>query len=175
LIRSGRTRIRTSGPFISGTGLSIGREAYEAAIKLKPEDAGLHRNLGDAMAAGHDAAGARSAYLRSLDLATTQLKVNAKDAESLSLVALVEAKLGRPADARVHIASALALATDGNSTVSYRDAAIRALAGEPEQALEALTKAMDLGYSAAMAAHDPDLQILRDRPQFAELVRKKNQ
>ena len=149
------------------------RQAYEKAIALK-SDAGMHRNLGDALQGLHDTAGARMEYLRALDLVKDQLKVNPKDAASLSLAALVEVKLGRQADARTHIDAALILApTDGE--VLYRNAAIAALSGDKTRAFAALKDAIGRGYSVVVAAHDLDLQAVRGLPEFAALVQPKNQ
>ena len=144
------------------------RQAYEQSLKLRP-DAGIHRNLGDTLAELHDAAGAQMQYLAALDLAAAQLKVNPKDSASLSLSALVEAKLGRSSDARAHIGAALAI-TPLDKDVRYRDATIAALFGERDRALAALKGAIAVGYSALLAVRDLDLQSLRGLPEFAALV-----
>jgi serine/threonine-protein kinase len=148
------------------------RRAYEHAITLKP-GAEFHRNLADALAGLRDMAGANVEYRRALDLATAQLNVNPKDAASLSLAALVEAKLGQPVEARKRIAAALALSPK-DADVRYRDAAIAALLGERERALAALQEAIAQGYSPVLAARDLDLQTLRGLPQFAALVQAKS-
>jgi eukaryotic-like serine/threonine-protein kinase len=147
------------------------RTAYEQAVRTKP-DPRYHRNLGDALQALHDTAGARAQYRLALQLATNQLKVNPKDTDTMSLAAVVEAKLGRRADALAHVAAALDLAPT-SADVRYRDATIAALLGEPDRALAALKQAIAEGYSRVVAAHDLDLQGLRGRPEFDALVNGK--
>ena len=145
------------------------RAAYARAIALRAGDASLHRNLGDALAALGDAAGARKAYLQALDFATEQLTVNPKDPAHLSLVALVEAKLGRTADARLHVDQAVALAPKGKD-VFHRSAAVAALAGDRARALADLTTAVQLGYSPEQARRDLDLRPLHALPEYQSLV-----
>lgn len=144
-------------------------KAYDRAIALKAGDASLHRNRGDALAELHDAAGARKAYLQALDLATHQLTVNPKDDATLSLAALIEAKLGRKADARAHVDRALALAPKAKD-VYYRSAAVAALAGERDLALSALKEAVTLGYSPEQADRDLDLRALRGLPEYKTIL-----
>lgn len=145
------------------------RAAYTRAIALRAGDASLHRNLGDALAALGDAAGARKAYLQALEFATEQLTVNPKDPAHLSLVALVEAKLGRNAEARLHVDQALALAPRGND-VFHRSAAVAALAGDRARALADLTTAVELGFSPEQARRDLDLRPLHALPEYLSLV-----
>ena len=145
------------------------RAAYARAIALRAGDASLHRNLGDALAALGDAAGARKAYLQALEFATEQLTVNPKDPAHLSLVALVEAKLGRTADARLHVDQAVALAPKGKD-VFHRSAAVAALAGDRARALADLTTAVQLGYSPEQARRDLDLRPLHALPEYQSLV-----
>lgn len=178
-------RIAPDAPNIANTFSNLGtvdywkgdyeaaRKAYEDALKRKP-DPRYHWNLGDALSALHDTAGARTEYRRALQLANDQLKVNSKDPAAMSLAALMEAKLGRPADARADIARALTLAP-ADADVRYRDAAIAALLGEADRAIEALKQAIADGYSPVVAAHDFELRSLHGRSDFEELVNAKKQ
>jgi len=145
------------------------RKAYVRAIALRAGDPSLHRNLGDALAELRDAPGARNAYAQALELATRQLTVNPKDEATLSLMALIEAKLGRKADARAHVDQALALAPKGKD-VYYRTAVVAALGNDPDAAIAALTTAVSLGYSAEQAARDLDLRSLRSHPEYKALM-----
>lgn len=145
------------------------RAAYTRAIALRASDASLHRNLGDALAALGDAGGARKAYQLALDFAAEQLAVNPKDPAHLSLVALVEGKLGRHADARLHVDQALALAPRSKD-VFHRSAAVAALAGDRTRALADLTTAVQLGYSPEQARRDLDLKPLHALTAYQSLV-----
>ena len=48
----------------------------------------------------------------------------------------------------------------------YNVAVVRALANQPEEALEVLKEAFQKGYSPAEARNDPELKILEGRPEF---------
>ena len=57
--------------------------------------------------------------------------------------------------------------------VHYNLACSYALLGEKEKALEVLDKAVGLGYSdAVQMKKDPDLQSLREEPEFLQLLRR---
>ena len=55
--------------------------------------------------------------------------------------------------------------------VRYRAALVHALAGRTDQALAALGRALELGYSRADAANDDEFQALRKDARFPALVR----
>ncbi|TAK12159.1 MAG: tetratricopeptide repeat protein [Acidobacteria bacterium] len=145
------------------------RKAYLKAIALSPADASLARNLGDALGGLGDTAGAAEAYRHALDLAMNQWRVNPNDAAVLGLVGVLEAKLGRKAEARTHIDQALALAPN-DSEVYYRSAVIAALAREADRAVADLRKAIAAGYSVKLVKRDLDLRGLHDRPDYLAVV-----
>ncbi len=63
-----------------------------------------------------------------------------------------------------------------NETVHYNLACSLCLCERPEEALSALETAVMLGYDdAAHLLADDDLQSLRDKPRFQELVRRLQQ
>lgn len=43
-------------------------------------------------------------------------------------------------------------------------------AGEPDQALDALARAVELGYASPFLFIDPDLTSLREEPRFREIT-----
>jgi tetratricopeptide (TPR) repeat protein/tRNA A-37 threonylcarbamoyl transferase component Bud32 len=145
------------------------RRAYEQAIALRPDSMDIRRNLGDALSRLGESAAAEAEYRIALEGAANALKVNPRDGRSLGLLGLLEAKLGRPAEARARVTEALAAApNDGD--IHYRSAVVAALAGDREMALAALTRALALGYSPALARRDPDLLSLGEAPGFAALL-----
>jgi tetratricopeptide (TPR) repeat protein len=145
------------------------RRAYEQAIALRPDDMSLHRNLGDALFRLGERTAAEAEYGLALDAIADALEVNPRDAGSLGLQGLLEAKLGRPDEARAHVAQALAIApSDGD--IHYRSAVVAALAGDRPKALADLAQALARGYSPALARLDPDLQSLSTAPEFAALL-----
>lgn len=141
-------------------------EAYRQAIALQPKEATTRRNLGDALWMAGDRSEARAEYEAAIDLAEQALKVNPSQARTRALVALCEAKLGRFDRARSSLNEALRLAPDDQEVV-YKQAAIEALAGRRALALQALERALQLGYSRSLATNDRDLDTLGPLPAIA--------
>jgi Flp pilus assembly protein TadD len=112
---------------------------------------------------------ARGCFTRAADLARTILAVNPSDSQTISLLAVVEAKLGRPAEAERHALEAATLAPS-SALVLYRQAVVGALTGRDSDALEALSRALKLGYSISEARQDDDLASLRHRADFRSLL-----
>jgi Flp pilus assembly protein TadD len=137
--------------------------AYEKAIAMRPKDATYHNNLGDARTALRRRTEAASAYGTALELLEQQLATNPRDAQALSQRSLVEAKLGRMADARRHAADALAMLPD-NKEVLYHSCAVATLDGRLDEAAQLLERALEHGYSVTFASRDPNLASLRQLP-----------
>ena len=55
---------------------------------------------------------------------------------------------------------------------NYRAAVTHALLGNPARALALLERALDLGASVSEAAQDDDLAVLRDLPEYRELLER---
>jgi len=142
-------------------------QAYEKAIALDRTEATYHRNLGDARLALGRRSEAAQAYENALELVEQQLATNPRDPEVLSLRPLLEAKLGRMADATQHAASAYALLPD-NKEVNYHLCVVAALDGRLDDAAALLGRALERGYSVRTATLDPDLAKLRQVPGVAE-------
>jgi tetratricopeptide (TPR) repeat protein len=116
-----------------------------------------------------EAARARQAGRKAVELSEEALKVNPEDAQVLSRIAVYEAKLKRHAEAAAYIGRAVALLpSDGD--VLYRKAVVHALGGQREAAVAALTQALARGYSASRARVDYDLRTLEPLPEFQALV-----
>jgi eukaryotic-like serine/threonine-protein kinase len=144
-------------------------EAFRRAIELSPNDGLQHGNLGDALARLNRRADAEEAYREAVRVYHLQLGVNPNDATILARVAVNEAKLARKTDAAQHVARALELRAN-DVEVLYRAAVVHALNGESEQALAALERALQHGYSAAIARNDHDLASIRGTARFRELL-----
>jgi Flp pilus assembly protein TadD/TolB-like protein len=142
-------------------------QAFQKAVAARPSDATYGRNLGDALLASgrrNDATQAYGAALASLEL---QVATNPRDAEALSLRAVVEAKLGRMSEARQHAAGALALLPE-NKDVLYHACVVAAFDGRLDDAAALLGRALERGYSVRTATLDPDLAKLRQVPGVRE-------
>ena len=104
-------------------------------------------------------------------MALAALKVNAKDARSMSRAAGFEAKLGLKAEALAHAAQAVALAPR-DPDVQYKQAVVAALLGEHAIALRALDQALKLGYRPDEARNDYDLTTIKGSPEFSALLNR---
>ena len=142
--------------------------ALEEAIRLEPTALKL-RSLGDVYQRLSQPIKARESYERAIAVGESALRVNAKDADTLALLAVCQTKLGRVAEARKHLAQAVALAPTDRD-VLYRKAVVHALLAEPEDALTALREALDHGFSPALAGQDRELTPLRAYPRFQSLL-----
>jgi tetratricopeptide (TPR) repeat protein len=142
---------------------------WQKAIELEPTSPASHRNAGDAYARLGRTDEARAAYLEAIQRAASLLAVNPRDARTIALVALCEAKLGQADQAARHAAEAAALAPKDNE-VLYKSAVVQALRGEPDAAIRQLEAAVQAGYPPAFARDDWDLQPLRERADFRKIV-----
>ena len=152
--------------------LEQSRAAYVRAIGIDPGDPLKHRNLADLDRRVGDEVTARREYAEALRLARKRLAVNPRDARSLALIAVVEAKLGDARAAQRHAAEALAL-SPSSSDIMYKTAVVHALTGHTEEALAALERALAMGFRAWEARVDEDLSSLRKNERFVSLTSRK--
>jgi tetratricopeptide (TPR) repeat protein len=78
----------------------------------------------------------------------------------LSALALYYAKLGDAKNAR-RCATEAARRSPANASVNYQLAAALAILGDREAVLSSLKRALELGYSRALAEKDEDLAAIR--------------
>jgi serine/threonine protein kinase/tetratricopeptide (TPR) repeat protein len=143
--------------------------AYQSAIAARPGNATTHWNLADALRhLGRDAE-ARREYQKAVDLFDIDLGVDPNDAGSLAVRATCQARLGRTANARADIDRATAIAAD-DPDVQYQRALVLSLSGRRDAALDALEKAVAVGYSRALLKVDQDLGTLRSSARFQVLL-----
>lgn len=147
-------------------------EAYGQAIKLDPTSHVTYRNLGDVYQRLDRRAEARDAYLKAIAITERMLRVNPKDAVTLSQQALYEAKLQKRIEADRHANAAVALApADGQ--VLYNKAVVHAVAGERDAAVKTLESALARGASPSVAKDDDEFQSLRKTPEFERVIAAK--
>jgi serine/threonine-protein kinase len=149
--------------------LEEAQRAFEGAARLDPRSAIAQRNVGDVHARRGRGGEARAAWERAAELCRVALTVNPKDAESLSLLGVLEAKLGRTALARTHAQEAMNLSPQAGH-VLHRVGVVQALTGKPDDAVATLRQALARGYSVGFIRNDRDLDALRSRPDFAALI-----
>lgn len=146
--------------------------ALEKASQLAPNDYRVWANLGDAYRWTPERKGdAPEAHGRAIAAARAALAVNSKDALAHAVIASCLAKSGKLDEADREIRSALTIdPTDAN--VLYDAAVVAQLRGDADAAANWLRRAVGNGYSAAEAAHDPELAPLRTREDVKQLVEK---
>ncbi len=136
---------------------------------MRPNNAALHRNLGDALRRQGAAREAETAYARAVELLQSELKVNPNNARTLASLAVYQAKLGRRTDAAATAQRAEKLSPD-DAQVLYRCAVTYALVNDPRTALSYLRQALDKGFDRATASAEEDLESLRTHDEFTALV-----
>ena len=144
--------------------------AFEQATQLDPEDYLMWGNLGDAYywAPGRrsDAAGA---YGTAITLGSEKLRVNPRDAEVLSSLAMYYAMRGERKRALDDLNAALRLQPKNpqllfNAAIAYQQL------GQTEKALDALEKSVSAGALAASIRDTPNFEGLRANPRYQKLI-----
>ena len=145
----------------------------ERASQLTPKSEQVWGNLGDAYACvSGRKRDAESAYRHAVQLGQERLKVNANDGETLSVVALYQAKLGDGTKALDNIQKARHLAP-GSRKVQWEAALIYELAGQRDHALDALQAAIRGGQPLDEVRGEPALAKLRADPRYQQLMNPK--
>lgn len=143
-------------------------DAYRQAIALRPNAPATHRNLGDSYLRLGRRDDALTAYRKAVDLARAELRVNPSDVVGRASLAVYEAKAGDHAAARAAIGEVTRRAPD-DPAIWSRVAQVHALAGRTDDALNALVRAVELGYPRADAAAADEFAVLRGQPAFERL------
>ena len=146
-------------------------KAFEQAAALNPNDAITMGNLADGLRWSGQRERALSVYATAISLAYKDLQVNPKDATTLAMVGLYQAKSGNDGRAMEFIRKARAV-DPSSAALLYYEAVAHTLGGRTDAALAALQKALDGGYSAREAAEDPELAVLEKSPAFARMLRR---
>jgi tetratricopeptide (TPR) repeat protein len=148
--------------------LGEAERAYRAALERRPDDAVLHRNLGDALKRlGRSPEDVRASYRRAVELLERDLSVNPAAADKLVVLAVCRAKLGDPGAAEA-LRQALELAPQ-DAEVAHLAAVTHALLGERESAIANVGRALELGFSSEVARTTDELEPLRGDPVFERL------
>ena len=146
--------------------------AFEQATQLDPSNYVFWGNLGDAYywTPGRRAEAA-AAYGKGIALGEEVLRVNSRNAEALSSLAMYHAMRGERKAALDNVDAALRIKPKSpdllfNAGIAYVQA------GETQRALEVLEKAVEAGISPATLRDTPNFDGLRANPRFLKLIQK---
>ncbi|MEK6302968.1 MAG: tetratricopeptide repeat protein [Acidobacteriota bacterium] len=142
--------------------------AYNTAISLNPRDDLYYGNRGDAYLRVGREQDAHQQFQLASDLLKEHLSINQDDAQLLGRLAICQAKLQLRDGALAGIKRAIAL-EPRNTTLMYQEAVVYTLIGDIDTALQHLGNALAHGYSRSEAERDPDLEALRERPEYKAL------
>lgn len=144
--------------------------AYREAIALTPENPVLWGNLGDALEEMDEGQPeAHLAYRKAADLASELLPASPEDGELLTNLAHYNARLGDDERASQYLARAL-FAAPNDVYAHYYAALVHLEAGRRQQALEEISRSVELGYPIVLLAPDPQFAALRRDVSFRALI-----
>jgi tetratricopeptide (TPR) repeat protein len=150
-------------------------EMYQKAVEYAPDDYHSWGHLGDAYRFTDGLQElAVPMYQNAIQLALERLKVNPSDAGAQALVGHYYAASGNREQALLYHARATALAPR-DMLVNYQSAQILSTLGELDQAMAALGRAVELGYSPDLVQADAGLAPLRDRQDYKELISRQTE
>jgi len=145
-------------------------EMYQRVIKLKPEFLNAYSDLRMTCQRLGREADADRARNEQLGRMPTYLLQNPDDARQRMLYATVLAEVNRRDDA-VRECSLAIESSPGDPVMLYNVVCVYSRLGEPQRAIETLRQAIAAGYENFPWLHnDPDLDTLRDHPEFQALV-----
>ena len=144
----------------------------QKAIALRPQKYDYWGNLADAyrMIPG-DADKASTAYKQAIFLADKQLMVNPNDTDAFSSLAQYHSRIGDEVGARKYLDKALQASPNDVDTLRIA-CLVHLEAGEQQEALKWLEKAVHAGYPREQLVANPELEGLRSKPEFGQLVRE---
>ncbi len=146
---------------------------YEKAAALSPNDHLLWLGMGDSF---RSASGGKErsllAYGKAIELADKALEVDPFNGQAHVTRALAAAKSGRIDEARKSIALLREVNAEDISHLYYA-AVVENLAGNPEDAVKLLARAVDGGFPIDQVRDDPDLENLKERKDFRSIGAEK--
>jgi tetratricopeptide (TPR) repeat protein/DNA-binding winged helix-turn-helix (wHTH) protein len=144
-------------------------EIHRKAVAMEPQDYLVRSNLGDALWVAGMKTESRDVFGAAEALAVEALGVNPNDAFLLMDLAWIRTALDRHGEASELIDRAMQMVPD-DPYVHYIHGLMLNRRGDAEGALEALDKAISLGYSTKLLSVDPNLSNLHSTPRFQELL-----
>jgi serine/threonine protein kinase/Flp pilus assembly protein TadD len=148
---------------------------FQRAIAVRPDDYASLALLATVYHALGEPEKSIQTSRRAYDTARKHLELTPDDPRALYMGAMSLTTLGESEKAREWNRRALAMDPDDPS-VLYNIACAFAMEDQTFEAIDALTKALDNGFGHwKWIEHDADLDSLRGKPEFIELLRRKPQ
>jgi len=141
----------------------------EKSAKMHPNDEVVVGNLADGYRWSGENKKAIDAYDKAISIAYKDLRVNAKNATALGSLGVYFAKKGDASLAAHYIRQARSIDASDVQLI-YEEAVIRALANQPDLALESLRSAFEQGTSPEQARLDPEFRNLWTNRAFQNLM-----
>ena len=147
-------------------------DAFDQSTQLDSKNYLLWGNLGDAYYWAPDRrAEAKAAYGKGIALGEEKLRVNPRDAEVLSSLAMYHAMRGERKPALDNLEAALRL-NPKNPGLIFNAGIVYQQLGDTQRALDALEKAVAAGISPATLRDTPNFDGLRANPRFLKLIQR---
>jgi tetratricopeptide (TPR) repeat protein len=144
---------------------------FEKAVELNPNEETMMGNLADAYRAVGQAHMAKATYDKAIALAFKALRVNPRSAATMGSLALYFAKTGNVARATDFVQRARRLDPSSLDLI-YTSAEVHAICNKPEDAIADLKKGLQQGMTTRSIELDPELDSLRNRPDYQALIKK---
>ena len=170
--------LRPSAPVYSNLGSTYLRlrrfgdaiSAFEAAVRLSPKNFIYAGNLARAY---YWAPGQRPkagpAYERAISLGLEQLKINPRNSDAHIMLGRYYSMAGKKSQALQHLNSAMSL-HPGEAEYFSIAAVVRNQFGDRSSALEALRRAISLGWSTSEIKSEVEFDPLRSDPEFQKIT-----
>jgi TolB-like protein/tetratricopeptide (TPR) repeat protein/DNA-binding winged helix-turn-helix (wHTH) protein len=145
-------------------------QVHRKAIELNPSQVAKWVNLADSLYFDGDLKASKSAFKRATELAESRMEVDARDSQTLFMLAWARFSLGDESTARATLSRALELAPDDPFGL-YTKALIETRSGNVESAVAALSDAISKGYPSNLLVAEPYLQDLAGIREFERILR----
>ena len=145
----------------------------ERAVDLKPEDHTVWRNPGDAyLFSPSHAAKAGRAYHRASELARRELLVNPENADTMSSLALYDARTNEAAEA-LRLAERAKSLEPNNGEILFTVSLVYEILGQRSVALQNIRLALQNGFPPVYIEREPALTNLRKDSRFPDFLQGK--
>ena len=146
-------------------------EQLRTASQLAPSDPRPWGKLGAALRESGAERDKEEAFAKAIALAGSRLDVDPNNAYELAYLASYYANIDDLVEATATIDRARSLDND-DPEVMYFDAYVKTRSGDFDGAMNSLEKALELGYSERLVSVDPIFEPLRERKDFARILKR---